>query len=132
MDLAMFLRHYQTMRLRRTFINIAFPMIGWVLCGITMELGRHYTSLNNALIIHGVAAPVFFSLLSLVYFSKIPSAIPLRSAILFTGIVVILDASVVAPLIEKSYDMFRSILGTWLPFFLIFLSTLITGKLIRR
>jgi hypothetical protein len=34
---------------------------------------------------------------------------------------------VVALLVEKSFDMFRSVLGTWLPFALIFLATWLTG-----
>jgi hypothetical protein len=32
------------------------------------------------------------------------------------GIVVALDAFIVAPLIERSYAMFTSPLGTWIPF----------------
>lgn len=38
-----------------------------------------------------------------------------------------LDVFVVALLVEKSFDMFRSVLGTWLSFALIFLPTWFTG-----
>jgi hypothetical protein len=41
------------------------------------------------------------------------------------------DMFVVALLIEKSLDMFRSPLGTWVPFLLIFLSSWVTGNLVR-
>ena len=33
-----------------------------------------------------------------------------------TGLIVALDALVVAPLFERSYAMFRSAIGTWIPF----------------
>jgi hypothetical protein len=39
-----------------------------------------------------------------------------------TGLVV-LDAVVVAPLFEGSYAMFRSFIGTWLPFVAIFVAS---------
>jgi hypothetical protein len=43
-----------------------------------------------------------------------------------------MDVFVVALLIEGSFDMFKSVLGTWLPFLLIFLSTWWTGLAVRR
>jgi hypothetical protein len=47
-----------------------------------------------------------------------------------TGIVVILDAVVVAPIIERSYAMFRSFIGTWMPFAAIFLASWTAGFLV--
>jgi hypothetical protein len=44
-----------------------------------------------------------------------------------TGFVIALDALVVAPLIERSYAMFRSFIGTWLPFAAIFLASWAAG-----
>jgi len=43
------------------------------------------------------------------------------------GSVVVMDAGLVAPVFEKSYQVFMSALGTWIPFALIFVSTYITG-----
>jgi hypothetical protein len=43
--------------------------------------------------------------------------------------VVIMDVFVVALLIQRKFTMFRSVLGTWLPFALIFASTYIVGRL---
>jgi hypothetical protein len=45
----------------------------------------------------------------------------------FTAFEMAMDFGVVALMIQRSLDMFASILGTWLPFALIFLSTLLTG-----
>jgi hypothetical protein len=41
-----------------------------------------------------------------------------------------MDFFVVAMLINRSFEMFTSFLGTWLPFTLIFASTYFTGRLI--
>jgi hypothetical protein len=38
----------------------------------------------------------------------------------------------VAPVFEKSFAMFESVLGTWMPFALIFIATLVTGLLTGR
>jgi hypothetical protein len=40
----------------------------------------------------------------------------------------VMDAFVVAPLLERSYAMFASALGTWIPFALIFGSTYAVGQ----
>ena len=42
---------------------------------------------------------------------------------MMTGIVLALDAIVVAPLFERSFAMFRSVIGTWLPFAAIFFAS---------
>lgn len=43
------------------------------------------------------------------------------------GFVVVVDFFLVAMVINRSLDMFRSVVGTWLPFALIFGSTFVTG-----
>ncbi len=44
----------------------------------------------------------------------------------------VVDFFVVALLINKSLAMFASPLGTWIPFALIFTSTLVTGTLLSQ
>ena len=48
------------------------------------------------------------------------------------GFVILADFFVVGLLINRSLEMFTSIVGTWLPFTLIFLSTWITGLVTKR
>jgi len=43
-------------------------------------------------------------------------------------IVMAIDFFLVALVVNGSLDMFRSLLGTWIPFALIFLSTYLTGR----
>ena len=55
---------------------------------------------------------------------------PLQTAIIFLLFVVLVDFFIVALLINRSLEMFTSLLGTWIPFGLIFLSTSITGLIV--
>jgi len=66
-------------------------------------------------------------IVSLIYFKKINYTTPLQTAMVFVGFVIEVDFFVVALLINRSLEMFTSLLGTWLPFALIFVSTYLTG-----
>jgi cell division protein FtsX len=88
--------------------------------------------MDTVLIIHVVGAPIGFTILSFLYFRQARTLGPAAVALIFLGTVVALDAGIVAPVIERSYGMFRSPLGTWLPFLLIFLATLVTGRFTRQ
>ena len=99
----------------------------WLGCGLTVAFGREALGLQSALRLHAMVAPVLAGLVSLVYFQRFHATTPLRAATFFVSFAIILDAIVVAPLFEKSYAMFSSPLGTWLPFLSIFLATYLTG-----
>jgi hypothetical protein len=101
--------------------------IGWALCAATMGIGMATTSLEHTLIIHTIGAPIFFMIVSLIYFKKFNYTTPLQTAMIFVGFVIAVDFFVVALLINRSLEMFASLLGTWIPFALIFASTYLTG-----
>jgi len=107
-------------------------LVGWALCAATMGIGMATTSPNNALVIHAVGAPIFFFGISFVYFKRFNYISPLQTALIFVGFVMLVDFFVVALLILKSLDMFASLLGTWIPFALIFASTYLTGLYMER
>ncbi len=111
---------------------VVYAVIGWALCFATMGIGQALLPLQTALTIHAVAAPIFFLLLSMSYFRRFNYTTPLQTALLFVGIVIGLDFFVVALLILRSMEMFTSLLGTWIPFALIFASTYMTGLAITR
>jgi hypothetical protein len=117
---------------RGVAVVVTHGLVGWGLCGLTMSVGMKLTTLEAALILHAFAAPIFFAGLSLIYFHRSGSCSPLRAAVAFLGVVVVMDVLVVALFIERSFKMFDSILGTWLPFLLIFVSTWWTGLVVRR
>lgn len=113
-------------------VAVTHGVVGWALCGATMSVGMRLTSLETALLLHALAAPVIFTAIALVYFHRFGSWSPLGTAATFLGVVVVMDFFVVALVIEQNFEMFESILGTWLPFLLIFVSTWWTGLAVRR
>ncbi len=120
------------MKMNRILIIFIHAFIGWALCGATIGIGRTVTSMQTTLVIHAIAAPIIFAVISIIYFKKFAFTKPLQTAIIFMSFVIIMDAGLVAPVFEKSYEMFESLLGTWIPFALIFTSTYLTGLYLLR
>jgi hypothetical protein len=118
------------MNISKILVILAHAFVGWMLCAATMGIGMAVTSLNNTLIVHAIAAPIFFAGVSLVYFRKFNFTTPLQTATIFIAFVIVMDFFVVAILINRSFEMFTSLIGTWIPFALIFTSTYLTGMLI--
>ena len=94
-------------------------------------LGMEITSIETTLIAHAIGAPVIFSAISWFYFARLNYTSPLRTAVVFTLTVVFMDFFLVALVINRSLEMFQSLLGTWIPFALIFLSTYLTGMVVE-
>lgn len=115
------------MTLGRSASVVLHAFVGWLLCGATMGIGMATTSLENASAIHAVAAPIIFCLVSLIYFRRFDHLSPLMGANTFLVFVIAMDLFVVALIINRSLEMFTSLLGTWIPFGLIFTSTYVTG-----
>jgi hypothetical protein len=120
------------MNLRTSIIILIHAFIGWALCAATMGIGMAVTSLQNALIIHAAFAPVYFAIVSLTYFRKFNYTTHLQTALIFVGFVIAFDFFVVALSINRNLEMFYSLLGTWIPFALIFLSTYTTGLIVNK
>ena len=117
---------------REGAIIFVHALAGWALCGATMGIGMATMSMQTTLIVHAALAPVFFTALSFLYFSKFNYTTPFQTAIIFLLFVVLVDFFAVALLINRSLEMFTSPLGTWIPFGLIFLSTYLTGLIVVR
>jgi hypothetical protein len=115
------------MKISPRFILVLHGLMGWALCTAMMGVGMAVTNLQTAIIVHVIAAPLIFALVTWFYFTRFGITSPLRTAEVFVFIVVFLDVFVVALVIQKSFATFNSFAGTWLPFILIFASTLITG-----
>jgi hypothetical protein len=115
--------------IKKTFTILAHAFIGWALCAATMGIGMATMSLDSTLIVHMIGAPIFFTILSLFYFYKFKYTTPLQTAMIFVGFVIVVDFFLVALVIIRSLEMFTSLLGTWIPFALIFTSTYLTGLL---
>ena len=86
----------------------------WGSCGIVMAIGRKPWSLDTTLRVHLAAAPLFAFIVSLIHKLVAPGFDTVLRALVLTVLIIVLDAAVVAPIFERSYAMFRSLIGTWL------------------
>ena len=120
------------MNTKELIVLLLHAFVGWLLCAATMGIGMALTTLETALVIHAVAAPIFFAVVSMVYYSKFHYTGSLVTATIFVGFVMVVDFFVVGLLINRSLSMFASLLGTWIPFALIFTSTLLVGLQIKK
>ena len=120
------------MKTKRIAILLAHAFVGWALCTASMVIGMAVTSVQNALIIHAIAAPIIYVTISWICFSRFSYTTPGRTAIVFTAFVILVDFLVVALLVQRSLEMFASPLGTWIPFALIFISTYLTGTYVEK
>jgi len=109
-------------------IALAHALVGWGLCGATMAVALARTSLRRALVVHAAAAPLIFAVVSFSYFGGFGYSGALATAVGFVAVVFVMDMVVVAGLIQHEFTMFSSVLGVWVPFALIFTSTLVVGR----
>ena len=109
---------------------ILLALVLWAACGGVIAIGRRIWTIETTLIVHLFAAPAI-ALLGGRRSQAAGAGLRRRTrAAAMTGLIVALDALVVAPLFERSYAMFRSALGTWIPFAAIFLACWAAGALV--
>lgn len=120
------------MSIKKVAIILVHTFVGWAFCAAAMVIPMVLISVESALIIHAIGAPIIFTTISLVYFNKFNYTTPLQTALIFVSFIIVVDFFVVALMINRSLEMFASLLGTWIPFALIFTSTYVTGWLTLR
>jgi hypothetical protein len=116
----------------KIFIILIHAFIGWALCAAIIGIGFQITTEQNTLIVHALGVPIIFGIISRFYFKKFYHVSPMQMAFICLGFVLFVDFFVVAMIIQKSFAMFSSALGTWIPFLLIFLSTYLVGKKVHK
>lgn len=115
--------------MNKTLSVVVHGLAGWAICGATIAIGRQVMSMQTTLVVHAIVAPLAFGLLTWRHFNRFPGSHPGKVALGMFGIVVGLDALLVAPVFERSYDMFKSVLGTWIPFGSILAASYVAGRL---
>ena len=113
-------------------IIAAHALVAWVVCGAIIAVGRQIWTMETTLIVHALGVPIVYLIASFVYFTYFSYTIPLQTATIFILSAIFLDLTVVATIIERSYAMFGSLIGTWIPFGLMFLTTYLIGSLITK
>ncbi len=126
-------QHHPVASLQRrelmTLLGHAF--VSWALCTAAMMIPMALISVEAALVIHAVGAPIFAGVVSWNYYKRFGYTTPRQTAITFVSFVIVVDFFLVALAIERSFEMFASPLGTWIPFALIFGSTYLTGRAVE-
>ena len=102
-------------------------LVVWGLCGATIAVGRAFLPMQTTLVVHAVVAPLVAAGASLHYSARFGYTGPLATATFFLSFVVVVDFLLVALVLERSLDMFRSALGTWIPFASIFAAAFAAG-----
>lgn len=93
-----------------------------------MMIPMALVSVDFALVVHAIGAPIIAGTVSWNYFRKYGYTSPLRTALTFVGFVIVVDFFLVALVIERSFEMFASPLGTWIPFASILVATYLVGR----
>lgn len=111
---------------------LGWAVVNWIACGLVFALARALLGVDAAVAIHLVAAPVIGALATLFLWNHPRHPGVAATALTLAGTAASLDAIVVAPFLERSYAMFESPAGTWLPLALILASSALTGTLLLR
>ena len=106
---------------------VGLALVLWGAYGAIIAIGRRLWSLDTTLRVHLIAAAIIAFLVAAAHKELVPEFDPLLRAAAITIIVMFLDTAVVAPLFERSCAMFRSVIGTWLPFVAIFAAAWAAG-----
>lgn len=122
----------KTLSFKQWLVILVHAFVLWALCGAIMFIGMSIWSVDTTLIVHAVGAPVIAAIISLIYFKNFNYTSPLLTAVFFVGFVILVDFFLVAMVINRSFEMFQSFIGTWLPFILIFCATYITGRSVSK
>ncbi|WP_212524530.1 hypothetical protein [Actibacterium sp. MT2.3-13A] len=118
--------------MRVYLILLAFAVAVWAFCGAIMGLGRAVTTLETTLLLHAIGAPLAAAVAAWGFQRLRGGVAPVSVAAAFVATALFLDAFLVAPVFEGSFEMFRSVIGLWLPQALIFLAAWGAGNAGRR
>jgi menaquinone-dependent protoporphyrinogen oxidase len=108
---------------------VVHASVGWAACAALMGALLQLFRVGVALGLHAVAVPVVFAWVAQWYFRPRGARSALSTALAFAAIVALLDLIIVAGVVQRNLTMFGSLIGTWVPFSLIFAITWITGEL---
>ena len=90
-----------------------------------MGIGRALITLEATLLLHAIGAPVAAALAAWGFQRLGGGVAPVTVATVFVTTALVLDAVLVAPVLEGNFEMFHSLAGLWLPMLLMLLCLLL-------
>ncbi len=107
--------------------TIGWGIAGWMACGAIFIGARAAFGVSAAVVIHLAAAPIIGAAATLLLWKHPRHPGVVGTAATLAGTPALLDAIVVAPFLERSFAMFESLAGTWIPLALIFGASAVTA-----
>lgn len=121
--------------LRHRGVAVRATLLGalgaWAACGLTFAIARAALGTEAAIWLHLVAAPPIAAVATHLVWRHPRHPGVLLTAGAVAGVPALLDAIVVAPFVERSFAMFASLAGTWIPLVLLLVSSAATGSFLR-
>src|SRR5574341_676777 len=111
---------------------LGWAVVGWGACGLVFALARAALGVGAAVVIHLIAAPIIGAVVTRRLWSHARHPGIAATAATLAGTAALLDAILVAPFLERSFAMFASPAGTWIPLLLIFAASAATGAAAAR
>ncbi|MDH3264350.1 MAG: hypothetical protein OEM24_10155 [Paracoccaceae bacterium] len=118
--------------MRKWPVLLGLAVAVWAFCRAIMFVGRAVTTLETTLLIHLIGAPLGAAVAAWAFQRLSGELSPLLVAASFVAVALLLDVFVVSMFIEKSFEMFGSVIGVWLPQALIFLGAWGAGLAVAR
>jgi multidrug transporter EmrE-like cation transporter len=115
------------MDFRESLILIAHSIVIYFVCFAVMGAAMATLPIDTALLVHAAAAPFVSAIFSYIYYKKFNYTSPLLTATVMMVTVILLDFFLTATIILGDYSMFYSLIGTWIPFALIFCAAFLVG-----
>jgi multidrug transporter EmrE-like cation transporter len=118
--------------IKESLILLVHAIIIYFVCFAVMGVSMAAVPIDTALVVHAAAAPFVSAIFSFIYFKKFNYTNPLITATVIMATVILLDFFLTATIILQDYAMFYSLIGTWIPFALIFTGALLVGYYVNR
>lgn len=109
----------------------AYGAVGWALCAATLAVALLLARapVGLAIALHAVTAPLWLGMLARRYHRADGARAPLPTALAWTALKGLLDALLVASLVQRSFALLGSFTGFWLPLALAFLAAWAVGAI---
>lgn len=99
--------------------TLGWAAAAWAVCGLTFAVARVAAGVSAAIAVHLAAAPFIGAAATRLLWRRPGHPGIAATALTLAGTAAFLDAIVVAPFLERSFAMFASAAGTWIPLALI-------------
>jgi hypothetical protein len=99
----------------------------WTLSGALLVGLMMFVSRDTAVAVRLITAPILALVVATAFFSKYEEAHPLMTATAFAGTVALLDAILLAGIVERSPVLFAQPLATWFVYVSIAITTWASG-----